>query len=120
MVFYILQFKASRTNIRNIDDILKSVILHTRFKIGCNSTNIWHNRSDNSSLLLYEIWDSLDNLVDHLKSNIFRKVLVAMELCSEKPDMKVIDSEKVMGLDWLEKILLENQHTSSVEFNINR
>jgi quinol monooxygenase YgiN len=108
MIFCSYFFKASRTNALNINDILNSVVTSTRYKTGCISSEIWNDRSVPGSTLLLEQWESSDYLFSHFSSVAFRRVLSAMELCSEKPTVKFIDSEDVKDINWLEHVFFMN------------
>jgi len=107
MIFCLYQFKATKSNVKNIEDILKSVIQSIRFRPGCVSSDIWHNRPGTGLLLLVEEWESVDHLREHFVSPAYRKILVAMELCTEKPLVRFIKADEMENLGWLERILID-------------
>jgi quinol monooxygenase YgiN len=106
MVFCFYTFKASRSNVKNIDDILGTVVQPTRFYLGCISSNIWYDKNNSNVLLLLEMWETIELLKAHLASTLYRKVLQAMELCSEKPDVRFVESSTVRSLNWIEHVLI--------------
>ena len=108
MVFCIYHFKASKLNKRDIDEILQSVIEPVRYKPGCISSRIWNNNGETESLLLLEEWESAKYLQNHFASTSFRRVLAALELCNEKPDVRFIDCDQVKDLEWLVKACYES------------
>lgn len=79
----------------------------TRAKRGCLSCCI--DRDLEAGTVRYsEEWDSEDAFQKHLRSEDFRKVLVAMDLCCEEPRISLGETTMTGGVDVLRGLLHEN------------
>lgn len=106
MTLCVYIFKSSKANSRTIAGLLKSVIGPTRYKPGCLSATSWQSIAEPGTILYLEEWDSSEALKEHFISPAYRKVLAAIELCSEKPEVRFIDCTDVKNLEWLEQVML--------------
>jgi len=75
-----------------------------RAKRGCKSCRVQKDASDPCLLRYAEEWISEDAFRRHIRSEEFWRVLVAMDLCSEEPEVAIGDLSVRYGMDVLRKI----------------
>jgi len=67
--------------------LLESVTGITRAKKGCKLCSVSCDVADDELLSYTEIWDESDGFNQHVCSDVFQRVLVAMDQCSEEPEV---------------------------------
>ena len=105
MVICTYSFVSSKKNAQSIREILNSIKVKSRFQLGCISFKIWREEENPSVTILYQEWHNVDYLKKYLFSQEYRRLLFAMELCKEKPIVKVVDSDSIHNFSWLEQEL---------------
>lgn len=69
--------------------ILLSVVGVTEASRGCRDCMVVQDATDASRVHYSEVWDSRDAFCEHVKSEEFRRVLLAMDMCCEEPEVFV-------------------------------
>ncbi len=75
----------------------------TRVQRGCLSCTL-ATESHPDALLYMENWETMEDLLRHLRSDDYAKVLAMMELSTSKPDVSVYDVANEQGLELIEKV----------------
>ena len=73
------------------DEIMKtlgSLLGPTRVLAGCVSCRFYQDVENPNLLTLIEKWETREALDRHLRSNDYRKILTAMDLASEPPEVE--------------------------------
>jgi len=99
--FYILTTSPSRR--QDLLDVLRSIIGPTIFIPGCITSRIFQNPDNPSSFLLYEEWHDAMTLEQHFTTSAYYRLLSAMELCSQKPEVVFIEGDQKRGMEWVEQ-----------------
>lgn len=85
-------------------DILRSVIGLTRVKSGCIDCAVYTNRGEGQAILYLEQWQSREPLDRHIRSELYFRVLSAMELAGEPPEIYFHEVSDTKGLEYVEAL----------------
>lgn len=89
-------------------DILRTMEALTRNKPGCACCCIYEQADDRHAVLYVERWQSKEALHLHIQSSMYMRLLTAMELASEAPDIQFHEVVKTMGMDLIEALRSES------------
>jgi quinol monooxygenase YgiN len=93
-------------------ELLLSATEPVRVKGGCRSCRVERDAADERVLRYTEEWHSGAAFRRHVQSEDFWRILVAMELCSEEPQINIGDLSPRGGMDIL-RTLREPQPPSA-------
>jgi quinol monooxygenase YgiN len=82
-----LSLRLSESDRRKVIASLSPLIGSTRTQVGCRACDLLIDAEDPRRLVLWQEWDSQDQLARHLGSGDYRLVLAAMEMSQEAPQM---------------------------------
>lgn len=88
----------------------------TEAKPGCRECLISRDATHEGLVHYREQWNSESAFKEHLKSDEFMRVLVAMDLCSEEPAVVVGNLTGRRGIAWLRE-LRDGKNTQDVVSN---
>ena len=86
-----------------IRQFLAGILGPTRVQPGCLSCTL-ATESDPDALLYTEIWKSEADLLRHLRSDGYAKVLATMELSTTRPEVCIYEVVNLRGLEWVEQL----------------
>ncbi len=109
MVHVVYSCKAEPLVSGKLLDVLQMVTSRTRILPGCLQSDIW-TKEEQNAFMVYEVWSSRKDLDSHISSFLYRSLLVAFEMCSEKPDIRFCECENVQGFEKVEALLLEDNN----------
>jgi quinol monooxygenase YgiN len=84
-------------------EILSSVMQRTRFKSGCISCNVYRNVDSENAVMIEEIWNDERDLMLHLRSEEYQKILLVAEMASAPPEIRFDTIERTTGVETVEK-----------------
>ena len=88
MIIATLRIVTSPENHQEILQTLRSVLGPTQVQPGCISCRLYDNDvEDENALFLLEEWKTQEDLEQHLRSDDYRRILAAMELASQAPEI---------------------------------
>jgi len=93
-------------------ETLRSVIGTTRLKSGCMDCAVYTNQGEAQTILYLEQWQSREPLDRHIRSELYFRVLSAMELAGEPPEIYFHEVSDTRGLEYVESLrtpMLANQ-----------
>jgi quinol monooxygenase YgiN len=94
-------------------DLLTSSLGVTRAAKGCLECHVATDVEDDAGVHFFGAWESRDGLERHVRSPEFWAVLVALDLCDEKPLVRIEEVTKSRGLEAIETIRgLTNHETT--------
>jgi quinol monooxygenase YgiN len=76
----------------------------TQARLSCISCRLYQDVDDENLISFVQEWDSREALETHIRSNDYRNVLAVMELASEPPEIKFVESLKTNGMELVEEI----------------
>ncbi|MCK5137452.1 MAG: antibiotic biosynthesis monooxygenase [Bacteroidales bacterium] len=85
-------------------DILRSVIGPTRLRSGCMDCSVYTDQGEGQTILYFEQWQSREFLDRHIRSELYFRVLSAMELAREPPEMYFHEVSETRGLEYVEAL----------------
>lgn len=90
--------------------LLRSVIGPTQAKQGCTACAVAWDVTEDFLVRYSEMWASQASFERHVKSEEFRRVLVAMDMCRDEPRVVLGNLSGRSGMDYLRE--LRNAHGS--------
>jgi quinol monooxygenase YgiN len=83
---------------------LSSLSGPTRAEVGCMSCQLYLGLSDPGVLRVESRWTTEAELVRHIRSDTFKKLLFLMELGSERPTVEFLMVSEVRCLDFVTEV----------------
>lgn len=87
--------------------VLRSVVGHVQTKAGCRACTVARDVAEDGWVHYFEEWESATPFHQHVRSEEFRSVLVAMDMCCEEPRAVVGTLSGHRGLEYLSKLRTE-------------
>jgi quinol monooxygenase YgiN len=84
--------------------VLRSVTGITAAKSGCRACSVARDAADDELFRYREQWNSETAFLRHIRSDEFQRVLVAMDMCSEEPQVLVGNLSGTSGMDCLREL----------------
>jgi quinol monooxygenase YgiN len=84
---------------QEILDILHSVRGPTLAASGCLASSILEEQDDELSIVYLEEWQSRTELIVHIRSPLYARVLKALELSERQPEICFYEISGIEGLD---------------------
>ena len=91
----------------DLDDalrLLRSVVGVTEAKAGCRSCSVARDAADEALVRYREEWDSNPAFRRHVRSTEFQRVLIAIDMASEEPEVMVGNLSGFLGLNSLREL----------------
>jgi quinol monooxygenase YgiN len=83
---------------------LRSVQGPTQVKPHCLASQVYEESSQMESVLYLEEWASEPEFREHVRSELYRRILAAIDLSSTPPELCFYQISAVQGLDLVEQI----------------
>jgi quinol monooxygenase YgiN len=84
--------------------VLSSWLEPTRVEPGCLSCLLYQDWSDANVLYIESRWETLNDLIYHIGSDRYKRLLLLMEMGVEQPTIEFLTVSEVRGLDFIEAI----------------
>ena len=94
---------------REAVDILRSVCAHVQFEPSCISSRIYRGMDDERAIMIEELWTNNDDVLHHLQSEEYRRVLLVVEMAEEPPEIRFDEISRTSGLETIEKALQKSE-----------
>ena len=88
----------------NALQLLQSVKIRSKAKSGCILSLVTRNANEQDCLYYTEKWESEAAFRRHVQSDDFQRVLIAMDLCREEPQIVVGELLGHSGIDYLRQL----------------
>lgn len=102
MIIERLGFVAAADKHNDLYKALFSSMGPTGVKPGCMDCRLYQDCSDKNTLYLESRWETSDDLIRHIRSDAYKRILLLMELGSEAPSIEFFTVSEVRGLDFIE------------------
>jgi quinol monooxygenase YgiN len=89
---------------QEILDILMSVRGPSRAVSGCLECSIFEEHDEEPVILYLEKWRLRSEMVDHIRSALYTRVLKAMELSIEQPEISFYEISGRQGIELIEGV----------------
>jgi quinol monooxygenase YgiN len=109
VVISTLRLFPARDERRHVLAILRSVQGPTQAQPRCRSCQLYEEHGFDESILYLERWDSESDFERHVRSELYRRILAAVE-CSRKPPQIAFDySPATKGMELIEALRQEGE-----------
>ncbi len=118
MVFSVIRLFPAPKQRPEIIELLRSVQDFARPSPGC--VGCWLSEEDflQNHIRYAEQWESEAALRDHLRSDLYRRVLAAMELSKQEPEVRFYFCSESKGMEVIEAVRGEvNAHEPTADVN---
>lgn len=85
-------------------EILRSIQGPVLVSEGCLNCRVGDEQDEDHAISLSETWEDEHSLHQHLRSDLFNKILCAFDLSSMAPEVHFHNVSETHGLDLIEKI----------------
>jgi len=103
MIHASLRMKFAPDRFAAARDILLALVERTRVSPGCLGCEMYQDLRDRHVLLLEEWWETQADLDRHLRSETYGRVILVMEMATEKPLIKFCEISHSSGLEAVER-----------------
>ena len=84
-------------------EILEMVKVRTQFEPGCISTRLYLGVDEARAIMIEELWTSEEDILHHLRSEEYRRVLLVVEMAEERPEIRFDTIKYSSGVETIEK-----------------
>jgi quinol monooxygenase YgiN len=102
MIIELLSISAPHGKKQNLGNALASLVGPIQVQRGCLRCRLFQDWPAEDELQMEARWDSKENLISHLQSEIYKKLLLLMELSATAPSLEFFSVLEIRGLDLVE------------------
>jgi len=84
--------------------VLRGVTSQTAASPGCISVGVYEGIGNDDEVLYMERWSIRDLMIDHIRSALFTRVLLAMEMSESAPEFVCYEIGQEWGMELIEDI----------------
>jgi quinol monooxygenase YgiN len=84
-------------------EVLRSVQGPVRAQPGCAACDLYEEQSPEAAIVFIERWESEASLDTHLRSEMYRRILGALELSGDPPDVRFEHVSSCEGMEVIER-----------------
>jgi quinol monooxygenase YgiN len=84
-------------------DILLALVESTHFTPGCLGCNLYQGIPELHTLLFEQWWETQADLDRYLRSDLYQRVILAMEMAMENPLIRFSEISHTAGLEAIER-----------------
>ena len=84
-------------------EILEAVKAQTQFDPSCISTQLYRGVDEVRAVMVEELWKSEEDILHHLQSEAYRRVLLVVEMSEEPPEIRFDMISCSSGVETIEK-----------------
>ncbi|MCX6552881.1 MAG: antibiotic biosynthesis monooxygenase [Acidobacteria bacterium] len=96
-----------------VREVLQSVQGPVRAQPGCNACDIYYEQGPEPAIVFIERWDSDEALEAHLCSDMYRRILGAIELSGGRPEIRFEHVSASEGMELIERLRNPGAPTSA-------
>jgi quinol monooxygenase YgiN len=85
-------------------EVLRSVQGPVRAQPGCAACDIYEEQGPEPAIVFVERWETDAALEAHLRSDMYRRILGAIELSSDKPEIRFEHVSASEGMELIERL----------------
>jgi quinol monooxygenase YgiN len=102
MIIELIGILAPHEKRQELGDALVSLLGPIQVQPGCISCRLFHSLPKQDGLQIEARWADRETLIGHLQSDIYKKLLLLMELSATPPALEFFTVTEVRGLDLVE------------------
>jgi quinol monooxygenase YgiN len=85
-------------------EILKFVEIALRGRTECGDCGVFEQKSHEEAIVYSDQWSSMEALSLHIRSDLFLRMLFAMELAARQPEIVFYEISSEKGLGWIQDL----------------
>jgi quinol monooxygenase YgiN len=89
---------------RQVLAALRSVQGPTEAEPSCSAAQVYEEDGPEAAVLYVEEWNSESDFRDHVRSELYRRVLAAIDLSKSSPEVCIYNVSNVRGLELVQQI----------------
>ena len=86
-------------------EILQAACAQTQVEPNCISTHLYRGVDDLRAVMVEERWASDEDVMRHLRSEVYRRILLVMEMAEEPPEILFDVISNSTGIEKIEKAI---------------
>jgi len=102
MIIEQMSISAPEGQVQQLCSALASLTGPTEVQQGCLSCRLFQSWQDPNEIVIQRRWTSADDLILHLQSEAYKRLLLLMELSPSPPVLQFYTVQEVRGLDLVE------------------
>ena len=95
-------------------DILGSVSAQVQFDPSCISSQIYRGVDDVRAIMVEELWSNDEDIMRHLNSDVYRRVLLVIEMAEEPPEIRFDIIAGTSGVETIEMARNQNEANDKI------
>ena len=103
MILESIRMKVSPQKRGEVLRILRSTAERNKILSGCLNSRLYEDLQEDNVILFEEMWSGEEEMEEHLRSDEYRKVLMALEMALQRPEVRFIQASKSSGMETIEK-----------------
>ena len=96
---------------QEVGSALAALINPTETQLGCLRCRLLQNWHDPDELVVEANWEAAEDLNGHLRSDLYKRLLLLMELCPVAPVLQFCTVQEVRGLDLVQEARRQSAST---------
>src|SRR5262245_63813308 len=104
MIIELISIVTPPEKLEELGDGLHSFLDMTKEEPGCNSATLYQDWMDANVLYLEFRWETVSDLIQHIRMDRYKRLLLLMELGAEPPVIEFLTVSDVKGLDFIKAI----------------
>ena len=89
---------------KEILDIFLSIKGPVQTMHGCLAFTICEEEGEETIVFLIEQWQTWEDFISHIRSDLYARVLAAMELSRKKPEVSFFEVSSMKGMELIEAV----------------
>jgi quinol monooxygenase YgiN len=103
MIIEILGVSLADGQVQELGRAFASLVGPIRVQPGCLSCRLFQSWSNPEALQMETRWEGHDDLIRHLKSDLYKQLLLLMELSASPPVLEFLTVHEFRGLDLIQE-----------------
>ncbi len=103
-ILSLVKITPSYENRKEVFDILNSIKGPTQAIHGCLDCSICMEEGDEGVIIFLEHWRTWEDFIRHIRSDLYARMLEAMELSTKKPEVNFFEVTSMKGMELIEAV----------------
>ena len=91
-------------------EILGSITARIQADTRCLGTGLYRCLDDAGTIMLEELWQSPEGILQHLRSDDYRRILLVLEMAEEPPDIRFDTIAQSSGIEVIRKARIADEN----------
>jgi len=104
MILSLIRINPHPRTRREILDILRNAEFVVRTKTGCLGATVYLKKFEEEVILYLEQWESREDFERHVRSSQYDRILAALDLARDPPEINFFDNTGLGGMEVIEAI----------------